>query len=137
MGRGRTILRILLHGFFLMSLNLFSIIVSIVLFRSVSIAEGGLMHSAVLLLINVSVYLLVLLLIRNMKSDVMDIDDFSMLAITLMISMALLPLFYHPLYFLVRGYWSSLGNLVLVWTFQIVANGLCLVLNHFWLNKNG
>ncbi len=135
MSRGRTLLRILMHGFFLVVLNLFSIVFSIIVFRSVSFTEGGILHGVTLVTINLVIYLLVLLLMKGMKTDVMDVDDFSMLAGILMISLALLPVFYHPMFYLVKGYWSSFGNLTLVWSFQIVANGLSLVFNRYWLNK--
>ncbi len=124
-----------MHGFFLVALNLFSIVFSIIVFRSVSFTEGGLVHGASLVMINLVIYLLVLWLMRGLHSDIMDVDDFSMLAGILVISLALLPVFYHPLYYLIKGYWSSLDNLIMVWSFQIVVNGLSLLLNRYWLNK--
>lgn len=67
----------------------------------------------------------------NVQKEIMEIDDFFMLATILMISLALLPAIFYPLHYLTQGYWSSFDNLLATWPFQIVVNGLCLIMNYF------
>jgi len=126
-----SLLRILLHGFFLISTNLFSIIAAFAIVQLASIDPDKLLQSSIALIINIGVYLLVFKMMHSVQEEIMKIDNFSMFAIILLISLALLPSVFYPLHFLTQGYWSSFDNLPATWPFQLIVNGLCLVLNYY------
>lgn len=131
MNKRISILRILLHGFFLVSVNLFSIMVAFTFVQVTSLDTDRLIQGSVALVINTIIYFAVYKLMFNVQKEIMEIDDFFMLATILMISLALLPAIFYPLHYLTQGYWSSFDNLLATWPFQIVVNGLCLIMNYF------
>jgi hypothetical protein len=130
-----SVLRILLHGFFLISTNLFSAMAAFALLETLAIDADKILQSFIALIINIGVYLAVYKLIGRVQKDVMKIDNFSMFAIILMVSLALLPSIFYPMHYLTRGEWSSFDNLLMIWPFQIIVNGICLVLNFFIFHK--
>lgn len=99
------------------------------------IDAGEMAQSGIALLINLMIYLLIYWLMRGIGAMIMQIDDFSMLAIILLSSLALFPAVFYPLHFLIKGAWSSFDDILSVWPFQFIVNGLCLVLNYFVLSK--
>ena len=130
-----SLLRILLHGFFLVSANLFSIMVAFVIIQFFSSGPDKILQSSIALVINLGVYLVVFKLMNGIQREIMKIDDFSMFAIILLISLALLPSVFYPLHFLMQGNWSSVDNLLATWPYQLIVNGLCLVLNYFIFSR--
>lgn len=129
-----SLLRILLHGFFLVSANLFSIMLAFVIIQSFLEEPDKIIQSSIALIINLLVYLVVFKLMNGVQKELMRIDNYSMFAIILLISLALLPSVFYPLHFLTQGYWSSVDNLLAMWPYQIIVNGLCLVLNFYILS---
>ena len=130
-----SVLRILLHGFFLISTNLFSAMTAFALVQILAIDADRILQSTIALFINIGVYLAVYKLISRIQKDVMKIDNFSMFAIILLVSLALLPSIFYPMHYLTRGEWSSFNNLLMIWPFQIIVNGICLVFNFFIFRK--
>lgn len=92
-------------------------------------------QSAMSLGINLLIYLAIYRLMKAMQSEVMQIDDFSMMTIILISSFALLPAVFYPLHYLIKNEWGSFDNMLKVWPFQLIVNGLCLVINYFILSK--
>lgn len=131
MNKWSSLLRILLHSFFLISANLFSVMVAFVIVQVAVIDEEKIIQSSLALVINIGVYWLVYKIMHGIQEDVMKIDDYSMFAIILLVSLALLPTIFYPMHYLTQGYWSSFDNLLTTWPFQLIVNGLCLVLNFF------
>ncbi len=131
MNKWSSLLRILLHSFFLISANLFSVMVAFVVVQVAVIDEEKIIQSSLALVINIGVYCLVYKIMHGIQEDVMKIDDYSMFAIILLVSLALLPTIFYPMHYLTQGYWSSFDNLLTTWPFQLIVNGLCLVLNFF------
>jgi len=105
--------------------------VAFVVVQVAVIDEEKIIQSSLALVINIGVYWLVYKIMHGIQEDVMKIDDFSMFAIILLISLALLPAIFYPMHYLTQGYWSSFDNLLTTWPFQLIVNGLCLVLNFF------
>ena len=130
-----SLLRILLHGFFLISANLFSIMAAFAIIQVVSAGPDKFFQASIALIINVGVYLVVYMLMSGIQKEIMKIDNFSMLGVILLISLALLPAIFYPLHYLTQGYWSSFDNLLATWPFQLIVNGLCLVLNFYILKS--
>ena len=130
-----SLLLILLHGFFLVSANLFSIMTAFVIIQFFSSGPDKILQSSIALIINLGVYLVVFKLMNGIQKEIMKIDDFSMFAIILLISLALLPSVFYPLHFLMQGYWSSVDNLLATWPYQLIVNGLCMVLNYFIFSR--
>ncbi|MCG8308196.1 MAG: hypothetical protein MI975_12445 [Cytophagales bacterium] len=130
-----SILRILLHGFFLISANLFSIMVAFAAVKIWALPPGKLFQGSFALITNTVVYLMVYKLMSGIQREIMEIDDFSMFVIVLLVSMALLPAIFYPIHYLAQGYWSSFDNLLATWPFQLIVNGICLVMNYFILGK--
>jgi len=129
------VLRIILHGFFLISTNLFSLIAAIAFIQLTSAEFNKISQAAIALIINLAIYLLVYKLMHGIQKEIMEIDDYSMFIIILLISMALLPAVFYPLQYMSSGNWSSFDNIINTWIFQVVVNGLCLTINHFVLDK--
>ncbi len=121
----------LLHGFFLISLNLFSVMAAVVILHFAKANSGELLQSVVALVVNFGVYSLVFRIMHGIQKDVMHIRDFSMLAIILISSLALFPAVFYPIHFMVKGHWSSFDNIMAIWSFQVFVNGICLVANYF------
>ena len=92
-------------------------------------------QSSIALLVNTLVYFMVYKLMVGIHSDIMEIDNFSMLSIVLLISLALLPTLFYPIDFLMNGSWGSIDRMINTWPFQLIVNGICLVLNYFLLSK--
>ena len=134
MNKRSALLRIPLHGFFLISSNLFSVMAAFVIVLITEISED-LIQSTLALLINLGLYLLVYKLLNGIQEGIMKIDNFSMFAIIFLVSLALLPAVFYPMQYLIQGYWSSFDNLLAIWPFQIFVNGLCLVMNYFFLRR--
>ena len=135
MNKWSSLLRILLHGFFLISANLFSIITAFAIIQFVSTDTDKIIQSFIALIINVGIYIFVFRLMNGIQEEIMKIDDFSMFAIILLVSLALLPAIFYPMHYLTQGYWSSFDNLLATWPYQIVVNGLCLVINFFIMKR--
>jgi hypothetical protein len=135
MQKQSAILRILLHAFFLISVNLFSVAAAVLAIYLMKTDAGEMAQSGIALLINLMIYLLIYWLMRGIGAMIMQIDDFSMLAIILLSSLALFPAVFYPLHFLIKGAWSSFDDILSVWPFQFIVNGLCLVGNYFILSR--
>jgi hypothetical protein len=135
MNKRFSLLRILLHGFFLISANLFSIMAAFVIVQVASAGPDKILQASIALIINVGVYVTVFKLMRGTQQEIMKIDNFSMFAVILLISLALLPAVFYPIHYLTQGYWSSFDNLLATWPFQLIVNGLCLVLNLYILRS--
>ena len=133
MNKRSSLLRILLHGFFLISANLFSVMVAFVLVQVALLNEEKIIQSSLALVINIGIYWLVYKVMSRIQEEIMRIDNFSMFAIILLVSLALLPAIFYPMHYLTQGYWSSFDNLLATWPFQLVVNGLCLVMNYYLL----
>ncbi len=131
-----SILKILLHGFFLISANLFSIMAAVVIIQLTSFESNRLVQSSIALIINIITYLIVFKLMSGLQKDIMKIDNFSMFAIILIISLALLPSVFYPIHFLTHRDWGNIDNLLATWPFQFIVNGICLVLNLFILKSS-
>ncbi len=135
MNKQSSILRILLHGFFLISANLFSVMVAFVIVQVALLNEEKIVQSSLALIINIGIYWLVYKVMSRIQEEIMRIDNFSMFAIILLVSLALLPAIFYPMHYLTQGYWSSFDNLLATWPFQLVVNGLCLVMNYYLLQS--
>jgi hypothetical protein len=135
MQKQTAILRILLHAFFLISVNLFSVTMAVLILHLMKIDSNEMVQSGISLGINLLIYLAIDRLMKAMQSEVMKIDDFAMMTIVLLSSLALLPAVFYPLHFLIKNEWSSFDNVLKVWPFQLIVNGLCLVINFFILSK--
>jgi len=131
MNRKKEIIRILLHGFFLVSTNLFSVMAAFVAVKILSIPPDRLVQSAIALVINVIIYIVVFKVMAGIQKELMSLDNFSMMITVLLISLALLPAVFYPLHYLTQDYWSSFENLLATWPYQLIVNGICLVLNYF------
>ena len=134
MNKQSALFRIPLHGFFLISSNLFSVMAAFVIVQITEVQED-LVQSTLALVINLGVYLLVYKLMNAVQVGIMKIDDFSMFAIIFLVSLALLPAVFYTMQYLIQGHWSSFDNLLAIWPFQIFVNGLCLVMNYFLLRR--
>ena len=128
------ILRILLHAFFLISVNLFSIIGAFVFIQIFGNGSDKLIQSAVAMVINLLIYVAVFKLMNNIQKEIMEIDNLSMFIVTLLVSLALLPSVFYPMHYLTQGNWSTFDNILATWPYQLVVNGICLTLNYFMLS---
>lgn len=135
MNKQSSLLRILLHGFFLISANLFSVMVAFVIVQVALLNEERIVQSSLALVINIGIYWLVYKVMSRIQEEIMRIDNFSMFAIILLVSLALLPAIFYPMHYLAQGYWSPFDNLLVTWPFQLVVNGLCLVMNYYLLQS--
>ena len=135
MNKQSSLLHILLHGFFLISANLFSVMVAFVIVQVALLNEERIVQSSLALVINIGIYWLVYKVMSRIQEEIMRIDNFSMFAIILLVSLALLPAIFYPMNYLAQGYWSPFDNLLVTWPFQLVVNGLCLVMNYYLLQS--
>lgn len=125
----------LLHAAFLVVLNLFSHNFFVIASHIVSLHSGPIIQSVLTMLSNVAIYAGVFHLMSVIDKEMMNIADFSMLAILLLTSMALLPVFYYPLHYSISGSWNNFNFFLEFWPYQLIVNGLCLVMNFFLLNR--
>jgi hypothetical protein len=130
------ILRILLHGFFLISVNLFSVMAAVVLMRAFSIPSNGILQSGIVLAVDLGIYILIYKVMNAVQKEVMRIDDISMLVVILLTSLALFPAVFYPIHYVTKGYWNSFENILAIWPFQLMVNGICLVMNYFIITKS-
>ena len=121
----------LLHGFFLVSSNLLSVMAAFVAVKVFSIPTDRIVQGAIALFINVIIYVVVFKIMNGIQKELMSLDNFSLMITVLLISLALLPAVFYPLHYLTQGYWSSFDNLLATWPYQLLVNGICLVLNYF------
>lgn len=125
----------LLHAAFLVVLNLFSQNFYVIASHIVSIHSGPIIQSVLTMLINVAIYAGVFHLMSVIDKEIMTIADFSMLAIIWLSSMALLPVFYYPLHYSISGSWNNFDFFLEFWPYQLIVNGLCLVMNFFIIKR--
>jgi uncharacterized membrane protein YjfL (UPF0719 family) len=135
MKNNNPVLGILLHGFFLVSVNLFSLAGAFALLHISSIPSDKLIQASIALCVNLVVYMIVYSLMKAVQKELIEITDFAMLSTVFLISLALMPVIFYPLHFAARGSWSTFDNLLAIWPFQMLVNGLCLVLNFFVLSR--
>lgn len=131
-----TVLHIFLHGFFLISGNLFSLIVAVAILQIASTNSTLVAQFIIALIINLGIYLLVYKLMKGIQKEIMEINDYFMFLTTLLISLALLPVVLNPLHYMSSGKWSTFDVFLATWPFQFVVNGLCLIFNYFILQKD-
>ena len=101
----------------------------------IAIDAEKILQSSIALIINIGVYLAVYKLMNGIQKEVMKIDNFSMFAIILLVSLALLPSVFYPMHYLTQSKWSSFDNLIVTLPFQLIVNGICLVFNYFIFSK--
>jgi hypothetical protein len=130
-----SVLGILLHGIFLVSLNLFSVMLAVVLSKTGISGMGQVFHSAAALIVNIGIYVLVYRIMGGFNTEIMLIENLSAFTVILGISLALLPVVFFPMHYLTLGSAGSFNQLMKVWPYQLTVNGLCLVLNYFMLSK--
>lgn len=131
-----SIFSILLHGFFIVAANLFSIAIAFALIQIASLSAGKLMQSLIALSINIVIYIGVFKIMRAVQRELIEINDIAKMTTVYLISLAMLPAAFYPMYFLTQGHWSTFENVLAVWPFQIVANGICLLLNYSIVKKS-
>ena len=130
-----SILRILLHSFFLVSANLFSVAMAFAIVQIASLPADKVIQASIALSLNLLIYISVFNIMKGVQKEIMEIDDFSMMSTIFLVSLALLPAVFYPLHYATKGYWSSFNNLLAIWPYQMVVNGLCMVLNYFFLKR--
>jgi hypothetical protein len=135
MKTGITILGILLHGFFLVAVSLFSLAIALAMLQITSLPPNKLIQSGIALSVNLAIYVLVFALIKQIQRELIEVRDFAMLSTIFVISLALLPVVFNPLNYAARGNWSTFDSLLAIWPYQMLANGLCLALNFFIFTK--
>jgi len=135
MKKSISIVSILLHGFFLVSLNLFSVATAFAIVQLTSLPSEKIIQASIALSVNLIIYIFVFSIMKAIQKELIEIRDFSMLATIFLVALALLPAIFYPLHYVSKGYWSSFDNLLAIWPYQIVVNGLCLVLNFFVLRR--
>jgi len=128
-------LKVVLNGLFLISLNLFSLMLITVIMVIARIDAGELVRMSSAFLLNLGIYTLVFYLMNNVQEDIMALVDMRMLSIILISSIALLPAVFLPLNYLLKGEWTRINTLFELWPFQIFVNGLCLLTNRYLLSK--
>ncbi len=132
------VVSMIMHGFFLTSLNLFAILLSFTLFVVFNPSNQLIFQAFTALFLNIALYYMVYFMMKRLGSSLMMIPDLGMLLATIGISLALLPVVFFPLSYLSQGYWISVDNLFVVWPYQLMANGICLIISFFVLkNKKG
>ena len=94
------------------------------------------MQLSLALFVDVSIYYLVFRLMFGIQKEVMQIDDFTMLVIILICSLALFPIVFYPLNYLTQTEWSSFDEILKFWPFHLLATGICLLLNYFIITKS-
>ena len=99
------------------------------------IDANEMIQSGIALIVNLLIYFLIYKLINGIQAEVMKIDDLSMMVIILLTSMALFPAVFFPLHYLTKNEWSTFDNILRIWPFQLIVNGLCLVMNYFVISK--
>ena len=135
MKKSTAILGILLHGFFLVSVNLFSLAVAFAVVQITSLPPNKLLHSGIALSVNLIIYYVVYQVMKQVQKELIVIEDFAMFATIFLISLALMPAVFYPLHYATSGNWSTFDNLLAIWPFQMLVNGLCLIFNFYILSK--
>ncbi len=130
-----SVIIILLHGFFLIAANLFSIMAAFTIIQVAGFDGDKLIQGTLALFVNIIIYFLVFKLMAGIQKEIMQLNTIAMGILILMVSMALLPLVFYPMHYLTNGNWSSIDNLMTIWPFQVIVNGLCLVLIYFVLSE--
>jgi len=131
--KSNTILRVLMHGFFLTSLNLFSGSIAFFVLKlsgiSITYAASGIIAAIACLL----VYFLIFKLMSNIQPVVMRIDHFSMGIAILIFSIILQPALIFPLTSFISESENQSINLLYELVLPALTNTGCLLANHFFL----
>jgi hypothetical protein len=127
-------LRIVLHGFFLISLNLFALMSAVIIMIIGGIQQGEWLRSVLALSVDLGIYILVFKVMAGIEKSLMQIDDFNMFAFILIASLALFPTIYYPMQYMIKGEWVNFNQILEIWPFQLIVNGLCLIVNYFFID---
>ena len=130
-----SVLSIILHSFFVVATNLFSIGIAFAATQFTSLSSGRIGQAVMALVINLVIYVLVFKIMRVVQKELIEINEVAKLSTVFLVSLALLPAIFYPMYFLTQGYWSSFENVQAIWPYQMVANGLCLLTNYFIVKR--
>jgi hypothetical protein len=129
------IIRTLLHAFFIISLNIFSMAGGMVIIHLLEADAGNYVQPAIVVVLNLLIYWAVFRFMHGIEPKIMHLPDFSTMGIILLTSLALLPIIFYPLYFfLVKNQWSPLNNLLSIWPYMLILNALCILMNRFLLS---
>lgn len=134
--RNGSVLGVLLHGIFLVSLNLFSVMLALVFSKTGFLGMEQVFHSVAALIVNIAIYVLVYRIMRGFSTEIMLIENLSAFMVILGISLALLPVIFFPMHYMTHGSAGSFNQLMKVWPYQLIVNGLCLFLNYFIFSKH-
>ncbi len=126
-------IRIVLHAVFLIALNLFSLISGVITTIFLSNFQNDLAQSGIALIFNIAFYLLIFKFMTGIQKEVMHIDNLSMLVIMLISSLVLFPVVFIPLQYMISGNWQSLEIVWKISPFLLITNGLCLLINFYFL----
>ncbi|MDZ7608487.1 MAG: hypothetical protein U5K79_23530 [Cyclobacteriaceae bacterium] len=133
--KSNTFLRVLMHGFFLTSLNLFSGSIAFLVLKlsgiSINYAASGILAAVTCL----GVYFLIHKLMSHIQPSVMKIDHLTMGIAIFVFSLILQPALIHPLTTLFVE--SEDQPLILLYELILpaVINSACLLMNHFLLKS--
>ena len=129
--RSNIVLRILMHGFFLTSLNLFSAAIAFLIHKLLGMPINYVSSSIITTVACLTVYVLIFVLMRRIQPTIMQLDNMTMGIAILVFSILLQPALIHPivLFFSETGYnsISFVGELML----PLIINTCCLLVNHF------
>jgi len=133
--KSNTILRVLMHGFFLTALNLFSGSIAFLVLKlsgiTISYAASGIITTIGCLL----VYSFIFKLMSNIQPVVMRIDHLRMGIAILIFSIILQPAFILPLTAFISESDGQSNNLLYELVLPVVTNTGCLLMNHFFLKQ--
>jgi hypothetical protein len=133
--KSNTILRVLMHGFFLTALNLFSGSIAFLILKLsgifISYTASGFIAGVTCLV----VYFFIFRLMSHIQPTVMKIDQLSMGIAILIFSLILQPALIHPL--TTFFFESKDQSLTLLYELVLpaVINSACLLMNHYLLKS--
>lgn len=134
--KSSTILRVLMHGFFLTSLNLFSGATTFLILHLAGIKTGIEAVGIIALILFIGFYVGVFYLMRRIQPEILKIDSLGMGFFILLFSMMLQPALIHPIMSFVRGAGFNAPTYFSELIIPAIMNVGSLVLNRFFLNRD-
>lgn len=129
-------LRVVMHGFFLTSNNLFSGATAFLILHLARLKPGFEAVSVFSMLFCIGVYTAIYYLMKRIQPEIMKIDSVSMGIFIFLFSLLLQPALIHPLMAMVRGggYSSPIPYIELL--LPVIINSSCLLLNRFFFTDS-
>ncbi|MFQ5604736.1 MAG: hypothetical protein ACE5HS_15810 [bacterium] len=119
-------IRMILYGFFMAVLNIFSILVGYGFYYVIKPANQIAFQAPVAAILNIAGYVLWCVLAFQLPVGRVNLETNQEIVSVYLLAFVWIPIIFIPLHFMTQGYLTSAGNITGIWLYQLPTNLIAL-----------